>query len=118
MLGPTYPLIRRGPRNNVYYSGHEDDEDEEEEDDDDDGCLGVGNSTILNKLSAKHRSVVLKRIATDLPVKVTAQLVDDDDYWRRCGQTRWPVCDVSCHGGRWKRMFFERNLQVSFSSLF
>jgi len=56
---------------------------------------------------------VLKRIATDLPVKVTAQLVDDDDYWRRCCQARWPVCDVTRHGGRWKRMFFERNLQVS-----
>ena len=76
------------------------------------GLSAAGNSTILDKLSAKHRCAVLKRIATDLPLKVTARLVDDDDYWRRCCQARWPVCDVSQHGGRWKRMFFERNLQV------
>ena len=74
----------------------------------------LGNSAILNKLPTKHRAAVLKRIATDLPLKVTACLVDDDDYWRRCCQARWPVCDVSRHGARWKRMFFERNLQVSF----
>jgi hypothetical protein len=74
------------------------------------------NSSILNKLPAKHRSAVLKRISTDLPLKVTARLVDDDDYWRRCCQARWTVCDVSQHGGRWKRMFFERNLEVMIES--
>ena len=74
----------------------------------------LGNSAILNKLPAKHRAAVLKRIATDLPLVVTARLVDDDDYWRRCCQARWSVGDVSRHGGRWKRMFFERNLEVRF----
>ena len=74
--------------------------------------MRAGNSTILNSLSEKHRGAVLKRIATDVPLRVTAQLVDDDDYWRRCCEARWPVCDVTQHGHQWKRMFFERNLQV------
>jgi len=77
-----------------------------------------GNSETLNKLSAKHRAVVLKRLATDLPLKITSRLVDDDDYWRRCCQARWSVCDVSQHAGQWKRMFFERNLQVHFNFFF
>ena len=69
------------------------------------------NSDILNKLPAKQRAKVLEKIPTDLPLRVTATLVDDDGYWRRCCTARWPVCDVAQHGGRWKRMFFERALQ-------
>lgn len=42
---------------------------------------------------------------------VTGQLVHDDDYWKRCCKARWKLCDVKRHGGSWKRMLFERNLQ-------
>ena len=54
---------------------------------------------------------MLEKIAPDLPLKVTANLVDDEGYWRRCCKARWDICDVSAFGGSWKRMFFERNLQ-------
>ncbi|XP_025104859.1 dynein regulatory complex subunit 5-like [Pomacea canaliculata] len=69
------------------------------------------NSEILNKLLLKHQAKVLKKIATKLPLKITALLVDDEGYWKRCCQERWDVCDVSEYGNCWKRMFFERNLQ-------
>lgn len=69
------------------------------------------NSNILKKLLPKHKAKVLERLSTNLLLKITAKLVDDDGYWKKCCNARWEVCDVSQHGGRWKRMFFERNLQ-------
>ena len=35
----------------------------------------------------------------------------DEEYWKRCCKARWKLCDVKRHGGVWKRMYFERNLQ-------
>jgi len=69
------------------------------------------NSKILNDLLIKHKTKVLERIATDLPLKVTANLVEDEGYWKRCCQATWQICDVSAHNGSWKQMYFERNLQ-------
>ena len=54
---------------------------------------------------------VLEKISTSLPLKVTANLVEDEGYWQRCCRAKWNICDVSKHGGSWKRMFFERYLQ-------
>lgn len=42
---------------------------------------------------------------------MTANLIEDENYWRRCCVQRWPVCHVEDYGGRWKRMFFERHLE-------
>ena len=69
------------------------------------------NSKILNDLLPKHKSVVLEKISTDLPLKITANLVDDEGYWKRCSKARWKICDVAAYGNSWKRMYFERNLQ-------
>lgn len=69
------------------------------------------NSKVLHDLLPKHQAIVLSRISTDLPLKVTALLVDDEGYWERCCKARWEICDVSAYGGSWKRMYFERNLQ-------
>ena len=46
-----------------------------------------------------------------MPIKVTANLVEDEGYWKRCCQSKWTICDVAQYGKSWKRMFFERNLQ-------
>ena len=46
-----------------------------------------------------------------LPLIVTANLVDSEDYWKRRCQSCWSICDVSAYGGIWKCMFFQRNLQ-------
>eukprot|EP00914_Ancora_sagittata_P023533 GHVO01046524.1.p1 GENE.GHVO01046524.1~~GHVO01046524.1.p1 ORF type:complete len:500 (+),score=55.74 GHVO01046524.1:31-1500(+) len=69
------------------------------------------NSKVLNDLLLKHKIKVLERISTDLPLKVTANLVDDEGFWKRCCMARWRICDVSAYDGSWKRMYFERNLQ-------
>lgn len=69
------------------------------------------NSKILNDLLPKHKVKVLEKIATDLPLKVTANLVSDEGYWQRCCKAGWRICDVSDYGGSWKQMYFERNLQ-------
>ena len=59
----------------------------------------------------KDKSKVLDKIDPNIPLDVTAHLVVDEGYWKRCCKNRWPVCDVAIYGGSWKRMFFERYLE-------
>ncbi|XP_042527819.1 dynein regulatory complex subunit 5 [Dipodomys spectabilis] len=66
---------------------------------------------ILTKLLPEHQQKVLSRLSPDLPLTVTANLIEDESYWRRCSTKRWAVCHVAMHGGSWKRMFFERHLE-------
>lgn len=69
------------------------------------------NSKIINDLLLPHKSKVLEKISTNLPLKITANLVDDEGFWKRCCKARWDICDVSAYGDCWKRLYFERNLQ-------
>ncbi|XP_053316145.1 dynein regulatory complex subunit 5 [Spea bombifrons] len=66
---------------------------------------------VVDELLPKHRAKVLSGLSPGLPLRVTAGLIGHDDYWRRCCGERWGPCDVSRHGGSWKRLFFERHLQ-------
>lgn len=66
---------------------------------------------ILDRLLPEHQRKVLDRLPTALPLAVTANLVSDEDYWKRCCTERWQVCDISGYGDSWKRMFFERHLE-------
>ena len=59
----------------------------------------------------KHKQKVLEKLATTLPLKVTATVIEEEGYWQRCCKARWDICDVSAFGGSWKRMYFEKNLQ-------
>ncbi|XP_037698736.1 dynein regulatory complex subunit 5 isoform X4 [Choloepus didactylus] len=69
------------------------------------------NNPILNQLLPQHKQKVLSCLSPDLPLTVTANLIEDENYWRRCCTRRWPVHHVAKHGGSWKRMFFERHLE-------
>ncbi len=69
------------------------------------------NSKVLNELLLKHRSKVLEKISTQLPIKITANLIEDESYWQRCCQATWHLCDINSYGGSWKRMYFERNME-------
>lgn len=69
------------------------------------------NSAILSRLSAVHQAKVLGKLPVSLPLKVTALLINDEGYWKRCCENRWKVCNVDKYGGSWKRMYFERNLE-------
>ncbi|XP_041044084.1 dynein regulatory complex subunit 5 [Carcharodon carcharias] len=66
---------------------------------------------LLDQLLEKHKRKVLAKISTNIPLQVTANLVSDEGYWRRCCLECWEVCDISSYGGSWKRMFFERLLK-------
>ncbi|NWI65459.1 DRC5 protein, partial [Todus mexicanus] len=66
---------------------------------------------ILDRLLPEHQKKVLDRLSTDLPLTVTANIISDEDYWKRCCTERWQVCDISNYGDSWKRMFFERHLE-------
>ncbi|XP_055492251.1 dynein regulatory complex subunit 5 [Leucoraja erinacea] len=66
---------------------------------------------LLKTLPEKYKSKVLAKISTNIPLQVTANLVSDEGYWRRCCLECWQVCDISRYGGSWKRMFFERLLK-------
>ena len=66
---------------------------------------------VLDRLPPEDQRKVLARLPTGLPLTVTANLISDEGYWKRCCTERWPVCDISNHGGSWKRMFLERHLE-------
>ncbi|XP_048387885.1 dynein regulatory complex subunit 5 [Stegostoma tigrinum] len=63
------------------------------------------------QLQEKDRRKVLAKISTNIPLQVTANLVSDEGYWKRCCLECWEVCDISSYGDSWKRMFFERLLK-------
>ncbi|XP_049914776.1 dynein regulatory complex subunit 5 [Epinephelus moara] len=62
-------------------------------------------------LTPTHRDFVLERLSTSLPLHVTANLISDGVYWKRCCEERWDLCDVFHYGHSWKRMFFERHME-------
>jgi hypothetical protein len=66
---------------------------------------------LLAELPPTAAAAVLERLDVGLPLSVTAPVVAADSYWQRCAVARWPVCNPAAHGGSWKRLFFERNLQ-------
>ncbi|KAM3861034.1 dynein regulatory complex subunit 5 [Diretmus argenteus] len=66
---------------------------------------------IIEELQPAHKAYVLERLSPSLPLHVTANLISDDGYWKRCCKQRWDLCDVSSYGHSWKRMFFERHLE-------
>lgn len=66
---------------------------------------------VLNGLHPKDKNKVLEKIDPNIPLEVTAHLVEDEGYWKRCCKNRWQVCDISMYGGSWKRLFFERHLE-------
>ncbi|XP_009635520.1 dynein regulatory complex subunit 5 [Egretta garzetta] len=73
--------------------------------------LNFEKNPILDRLLPEHQRKVLDRLSTGLPLAVTANLISDEDYWKRCCTERWHVCDISNYGDSWKRMFFERHLE-------
>ncbi|KAM8725189.1 dynein regulatory complex subunit 5 isoform 1-T1 [Acanthopagrus schlegelii] len=62
-------------------------------------------------LTAIQKDFVQERLSTSLPLRVTANLISDGVYWKRCCEQRWDLCDVSHYGHSWKRQFFERHLE-------
>ncbi|XP_058469135.1 dynein regulatory complex subunit 5-like isoform X2 [Solea solea] len=66
---------------------------------------------IFEPLTPSQRHFIQERLSPSLPLHVTANLISDGVYWKRCCERRWDLCDVSLYGHSWKRMFFERCME-------
>ncbi|XP_032441415.1 dynein regulatory complex subunit 5 [Xiphophorus hellerii] len=66
---------------------------------------------LFEKLTPQLKDSIQQRLSLSLPLHVTANLVPDGVFWKRCCQQRWNICDISQYGHSWKRMFFERHLE-------
>lgn len=62
-------------------------------------------------LTPTQKDFVHERLSTSLDLQVTANMVSDGVYWKRCCEQRWDICDLSHYGNSWKRMFFERHME-------
>ncbi|GAB1606069.1 dynein regulatory complex subunit 5-like [Argonauta hians] len=69
------------------------------------------NCYCFRRLNPEHKASVLRILPVNLPLKVTALLIDQEGYWERCCRNRWSICNVSDYENNWKRMYFERNLE-------
>lgn len=66
---------------------------------------------IIDGIPAKYRVSVLSGISTDLPLSITAPLIPDEEYWKKCAIEKFINCDPSRHRGSWKQLFFEKYVQ-------
>lgn len=66
---------------------------------------------LLEELLPQDRNHVLNNLPVDIPINTTANLITDENYWKRCCRSRWKICDVSSYGNSWRRMYFEKNLE-------
>jgi hypothetical protein len=64
-----------------------------------------------DELLDKHRGQLLKSLPTSIPLKVTAPLIEDENYWEKCCKEKWPICDIKQYDNSWKRFYFEKNIE-------
>eukprot|EP00163_Fabomonas_tropica_P002005 TRINITY_DN11502_c0_g1_i1.p1 TRINITY_DN11502_c0_g1~~TRINITY_DN11502_c0_g1_i1.p1 ORF type:complete len:463 (+),score=77.86 TRINITY_DN11502_c0_g1_i1:293-1681(+) len=62
-------------------------------------------------LPPKFAAKVAALLPIDMPLEIAARPIVDEDYWNRRSVERWRNCQVSEHGGSWKRLFFEKHFQ-------
>jgi len=65
----------------------------------------------LAGLSAADVDAICSRLPLDLDLELAGQRVHSELYWRRRALARWRHPAVEAHGGSWKRLWFELNLQ-------
>lgn len=56
----------------------------------------------------KQRQLVLDALPATLPLKITANLINDDSYWKKVCESRWPL-KLPEDGVTWKQLFFEEH---------
>jgi len=64
-----------------------------------------------DELLDKHREQLLKSLPTNVPLKVTAPLIENENYWQKCCKEKWPICDIKEYDNSWKRFYFEKNIE-------
>jgi hypothetical protein len=58
-----------------------------------------------------YREKILSSIAVELPLDITAPLIPDEAYWKRCALAKFKYCDISRHEFSWKQLYFESHIQ-------
>ncbi|XP_034096035.1 dynein regulatory complex subunit 5 [Gymnodraco acuticeps] len=66
---------------------------------------------IWENLSPVHKDFVQERLSTSMPLHVTANLIHDGVYWKRCCEKWGGIRDLTHYGNSWKRMFFEKHME-------
>jgi hypothetical protein len=66
---------------------------------------------IIDGIPAKYRPSVLSGISTDLPLTITAPLIPDEQYWKKCASEKFINCDPSRHNDSWKQLYMEKYAQ-------
>ncbi|KAH8855947.1 Dynein regulatory complex subunit 5 [Schistosoma japonicum] len=69
------------------------------------------NPTPIMFVNEKQKSQIINSLPTNLSLKVTSHLINDELYWKRCCHAKWSIIDVSYYDDSWKRAYFERYLQ-------
>mmetsp|Transcript_18993 Transcript_18993/g.22727 ORF Transcript_18993/g.22727 Transcript_18993/m.22727 type:complete len:422 (+) Transcript_18993:101-1366(+) len=62
-------------------------------------------------LPALYVKRVIDLLSLDLPLELVGTLIEDETYWKRRSCARWKNCQVAAHGGSWKQLYFERNME-------
>jgi hypothetical protein len=63
------------------------------------------------RLPAPLEQQVVEQLSLELPLEVAAVMIQEGRYWHRRAAARWSNCDATPHGGSWKQLYMERNLQ-------
>ena len=59
----------------------------------------------------KYKDRLAALIPTDLPLIVSAPLIDSEIFWKRCAADLFQTCVPSDHGNTWKQLFFEKTVE-------
>jgi hypothetical protein len=59
----------------------------------------------------RYKDRLAALIATDLPLHVSAPLIDSEIYWKRCASDLFQNCLPEDHGHSWKQLFFEKTVE-------
>lgn len=60
----------------------------------------------------KQKDLVLKSLPVTLPLQITTNLIDDENYWKRSCKDRWPLILPDFERKEtWKQVFFENHFK-------
>ena len=66
---------------------------------------------ILDSMPPQYVDNVINSIdLSELPINRACKHVTCDKLWQRMAKERWQYCDVTSHGGQWKRLYLEKHL--------
>jgi hypothetical protein len=56
----------------------------------------------------KFQEKYTELLPTNLALEITAPLIENESYWKRCALEKYENCPIAEHGLSWKQLFFEK----------